>query len=441
MKADPETPSIRFYPNKEFETELYAELEGILAEENDLQIYFQQYAKTAPIGFIAKSVQEVLDRVLEYRVTAKTKLMLSRTKEEKVTPPPPTSKEALYDMPENVSQETDDEMPDFSSLEEALEMVDYESSSSEVSYSLIFKEEWKDLEFAGVLVELYDVFADVIRRVTLIGTDRIKVYMDTLQVPICIPLRDVSELNAETILEAIERVLQSAKEITFDETLEIIIGIVKMPVVGGKRLYTHMVDDGSDVYLKRSIISFTKSDDMCMARSILVGAAALTDPKKEQASGYPDTCVTENDKAAYKQAWSKIRGDETYRNLGERLLYFDTDSVIYIERKGEWSPATCPFLGDLKDEIPGDTIIEYAAAGPKNYAYNTRNGKSVCKVRRITLNHTNDKLINLQKMKDLLADQQLCVDVPKTKFIRDEKDFSIRTVESSKVTSSLTRRG
>ncbi|KAG1650015.1 Atrial natriuretic peptide receptor 2 [Nymphon striatum] len=101
---------------KEFETELSPKLEGIFAEENDLQIYFQQDAKTAPIAFIAKTAQEVLDRVREYKVTAKTKLLLSRTEGEKVTPTPPASKEALHDVPEKDSQETDNGMHNFSSL-------------------------------------------------------------------------------------------------------------------------------------------------------------------------------------------------------------------------------------------------------------------------------------------------------------------------------------
>ncbi|KAG1662225.1 putative nuclease HARBI1 [Nymphon striatum] len=357
---------------KEFETELSPKLGGIFAEENDLQIYFQQDAKTAPIAFIAKTAQEVLDRVREYKVTAKTKLLLSRTEGEKVTPTPPASKEALHDVSEKDSQETDNGMHNFSSLEEALEMVDYEGSSSE-----------KDSEDSQLLQNSY-----------LLPRDD----------------KFIKKFNATEIWHYPET-------LTYSPTSE------------------GLFSDYINCFLKL----------------------------KEQASGYPTTCVTESDKAAYKQAYYETEGVElgemdrneaaetapvfgnvpvaalttayarlhlysVIENLGEQLLYFDTDSVIYIERKGEWSPATGPFLGDLKDEILGDAIIEYAAAGPKNYAYNTRNGK----VRGITLNHDNDKLINLQKIKALIDDHQKYVDVPETKFIRNKKDFSIRTVESSK---------
>ncbi|KAG1657417.1 hypothetical protein GQR58_023391 [Nymphon striatum] len=136
--------------------------------------------------------------------------------------------------------------------------------------------------------------------------------------------------------------------------------------------------------------------------------------------------------ASLTTAYARLNLYSVIENLDERLLYFDTDSLIYIDRKGEWSPATGPFLGELKDEVPGDSIIEFAAAGPKNYAYITLKGKSVCKVRGITLNHDNTKLINLQKMKQLIDDHQLYVDVPETRFVRSKKDFSIRNVETSK---------
>ena len=40
--------------------------------------------------------------------------------------------------------------------------------------------------------------------------------------------------------------------------------------------------------------------------------------------------------------------------LGERCIYSDTDSVIFVSKEGDWVPETGPFLGELTDEINGD---------------------------------------------------------------------------------------
>ena len=44
-------------------------------------------------------------------------------------------------------------------------------------------------------------------------------------------------------------------------------------------------------------------------------------------------------------------------------------------------------LGEFTSELkPGDNIVEFAAAGPKNYGYKTHKGKVECKVCGFTLN-------------------------------------------------------
>ena len=59
-----------------------------------------------------------------------------------------------------------------------------------------------------------------------------------------------------------------------------------------------------------------------------------------------------------------------------RVLYFDTDSVIFIDKpnSGWYVPEIGDFLGDMTDEIekdygPESYIDRFASGGPKNYAY------------------------------------------------------------------------
>ena len=57
--------------------------------------------------------------------------------------------------------------------------------------------------------------------------------------------------------------------------------------------------------------------------------------------------------------------------LGERALYCDTDSVIFVQKEGE--PPLIGrghYLGDMTSELKGSEFIsEFVSDGPKNYAY------------------------------------------------------------------------
>jgi hypothetical protein len=87
------------------------------------------------------------------------------------------------------------------------------------------------------------------------------------------------------------------------------------------------------------------------------------------------------------------------------VLYLDTDSVIFTSRHGDIDPPLGDYLGDLTDELKGDTINSFVAAGPKNYSYRQTNGKEVCKVRGFTLNFTNSQLINFTSVRDMVTSE------------------------------------
>ena len=63
----------------------------------------------------------------------------------------------------------------------------------------------------------------------------------------------------------------------------------------------------------------------------------------------------------------------TCTNLHEaRVLYFDTDSVIYKTHKGQEELPLGTLLGEFTSESRQDeNITTFVSAGPKNYAYET----------------------------------------------------------------------
>ena len=102
--------------------------------------------------------------------------------------------------------------------------------------------------------------------------------------------------------------------------------------------------------------------------------------------------------AAFTTAHARLRLYEVLEKLDRKVLYFDTDSVVYVVKEGEEEPPVGDFLGDLTDELDGKHIVEFVSAGPKNYAYLLNDGDTQCKVKGFTLNHQNAKKINFRTM-------------------------------------------
>ena len=90
----------------------------------------------------------------------------------------------------------------------------------------------------------------------------------------------------------------------------------------------------------------------------------------------------------------------------QQVLYMDTDSIIYKNAPGQPTLETGAYLGQFKNELDeGDTIIEFATAGPKNYGYITRQGKVDCKVRGFSLNARGQEQLNFDILKRNVLDE------------------------------------
>lgn len=140
--------------------------------------------------------------------------------------------------------------------------------------------------------------------------------------------------------------------------------------------------------------------------------------------------------ASFTTAYARLKLYESLDVLQQQVLYVDTDSVIYKCREGQPSIQIGDFLGDMKDELNGDIITEFVAAGAKNYAYTTRAGKVECKVRGFTLNVRGSAVLNFQTMKDnILSELQKPLQHRRTTnvltpyfFQRDLENKQIRVV-------------
>ena len=157
-----------------------------------------------------------------------------------------------------------------------------------------------------------------------------------------------------------------------------------------------------------------------------------------------DEFVEENDKvniviAAFTTAYARLKLYDLLDLLQERVLYYDTDSVIYVHEPGKPDPPLGDYLGDLTDELDvGDYITTFISGGPKNYAYLTNNGKTETKIRGITLNYDATKKINMNVMRHLVDsrvngyNEEKVTLVNPHKIIRDKKEMNIVTKKMKK---------
>ena len=110
--------------------------------------------------------------------------------------------------------------------------------------------------------------------------------------------------------------------------------------------------------------------------------------------------------ACFTTCWARLKLYGALQLLGERCLYFDTDSVIFLSSPDDQDPPLGKYLGDLKDELDGnDYIVEFVSGGPTNYGYRTKNGKTCCKVRGFSLNSEAEGYLNYDVMRQNVIDE------------------------------------
>ena len=112
--------------------------------------------------------------------------------------------------------------------------------------------------------------------------------------------------------------------------------------------------------------------------------------------------------ACFTTCWARLKlyREGLSRLQPEQVLYFDTDSIIFSHRPGQPMLPLGDHLGEFTSELkPDDHIVEFAAAGPKNYGYKTHQGKVECKVRGFTLNTRGQAQLNYEVLKQNVIDE------------------------------------
>lgn len=118
---------------------------------------------------------------------------------------------------------------------------------------------------------------------------------------------------------------------------------------------------------------------------------------------------------AFTTAYARLMLFDVIKDLGERVLYVDTDSVIFVESDDSLvKPIVGSFLGELTDECQSfgsdAYITEFVSTGCKSYAIkiyipSTNSFEYIVKSKGITINSSSSDVVNFNSLKAMVCDE------------------------------------
>ena len=87
--------------------------------------------------------------------------------------------------------------------------------------------------------------------------------------------------------------------------------------------------------------------------------------------------------------------------LNEKVLYFNTDSIIYVDDGTKHGD----MLGDMTDQLSGKGITNFVSTGPKSYSFKYGDNDEKSAIKSFTLNHENSSILNHNSVSKIVKKQ------------------------------------
>ena len=127
--------------------------------------------------------------------------------------------------------------------------------------------------------------------------------------------------------------------------------------------------------------------------------------------------------AYYTTSHARSKLYEKLNELNDKVIYFDTDSIIYID-DGTCNVKTGDMFGELTDELSGKSIKEFISTGPESYSFKFGNDEEKAAIKGFTLNHENKSILNHDSMSKIVRKEiKDTTVVNENKITRESKEI------------------
>lgn len=156
------------------------------------------------------------------------------------------------------------------------------NTATETTFKLKFNEQWAGEKLIDMYDKVHDMFDDVLVEAKGDDSDlgRVVIQHPKLNNAIVVSLRKWEDLNADTVMSEVTKVLNSNEDVPVDGDLIVTIGSIDMPKGGGgnKLPITSLIGPGNSMIKKYSIFEIQNDNNLCM--TIAIGLCFLKTCKK-----------------------------------------------------------------------------------------------------------------------------------------------------------------
>ena len=179
--------------------------------------------------------------------------------------------------------EGDNERPFY--IESARQVYTKKFKTNATSYRVQFTNVFADAEITSLHERLHEIFQQILDETvgSVPPQDQVRflLHSNQLDKPIHFPFMPAERLTTEHILAKFEQVIQSNQESRLNDTVEINVIHVSMPI-GRKGSKRSEVNLEKHLEKKRSVVRIRNDDDLCMARALVVAKAKLDDDPRDR---------------------------------------------------------------------------------------------------------------------------------------------------------------
>ena len=136
---------------------------------------------------------------------------------------------------------------------------------------------------------------------------------------------------------------------------------------------------------------------------------------------------------AFVTANARLRLYDMIERQGDRMIYCDTDSCIYLYKPGDEPVKSGKQLGDWENEFEdrSEFIVEVACLAPKTYAYRTNKGGMCVKSKGFSLNHATYEKVNFASYVDMVKQQIAELSGEQLLFKKSKEGIQVGTTTKS----------